>query len=148
MMRTLSSSWTFFHKFVFPTILVGGFGLSTLAMFHACEAPPKWIILSFFMVGTAYSYWAGWRLKKVDIDESSLYISNFRIAIQVPLRSIESVSGSALISPELVWITFRRPTEFGSKIVFVPEMRFFFTGLSPHPIVKELRQLVLEARIR
>lgn len=32
-MLVLSSGWTWFYKFIFPTIWIGGFGFGTLMMF-------------------------------------------------------------------------------------------------------------------
>ncbi len=58
------------------------------------------------------------RLKKVTRKENDLVISNFRKVVEVPLQDVERVSGSVLIHPELVWLHFRRPNGFGSKVVF------------------------------
>ena len=87
------------------------------------------------------------RLKKVDLDDVALHISNYRISVEDPLRGVEAISEGLPILPELVWISFRRPTEFGNKVVFMPKLRFFIR-VSPHLIVNELRQLVSEARVQ
>ncbi len=70
-----------------------------------------------------------------------------RISVEVPLRGVEAISEGVPILPELVRISFRRPTEFANKVVFTPKLRFFIR-VSPHPIVNELRQLVSEARVQ
>ncbi len=44
-----------------------------------------------------------------------------------------------------VRIHFREPTRFGRKVVFMPTVRMFAL-FSSHPVVKELRSLVREAR--
>jgi hypothetical protein len=37
-MRKLSSGWTWFYKFAFPTLWIGSFGLGTVAMFVAPDS--------------------------------------------------------------------------------------------------------------
>ena len=74
-----------------------------------------------------------------------MIVSNYVEEADVPLIDVERVSGSVLLSPELVWIHLRRPSTFGQKIVFMPTMRMFH-GFSRHPIVAELQGIVEAAR--
>ena len=151
-MRELSSRWTFFQKRVFPPLWIGGFSLVTLLMFLVPDSfhgsmdvrAARWIFAGATLVGGGFIYWACMRLKKVTLVGDILIVSNFRDEIQVPLRDIETVSGSLSVSPELIWIEFRRPTAFGSKIVFMPKMRFLH-GFTRHPLVAELRSLIANA---
>jgi hypothetical protein len=124
-MRELSSAWTFFYKVIFPTLWIGGFALATLFMFVAPDAfhsrsgqedirGARWIFAAATLLGGALIYWACIRLKKVSLVAGRLVISNYRRAIEIPIRDVESVSGSILVSPELIWLRFRRPTELGS----------------------------------
>lgn len=155
MNRELSSRWTFFHKFVFPTIWIGGFASGTAAMFlspNAWNLNPhlrevRWIFLLALIVGAAFIYWSGIRMKKVWLAQNSLVISNYLEEITVPLQQVERVSGSILMTPELVWVHFRRPTIFGKRIIFMPKLRLW-SGFSEHPIVEELRQLINEGNRR
>ena len=148
-MRTLSSAWTFFYKFVFPTVWIGGFAVGTLLMFTAADSfegggdvcEMRWYFLTAIVLGGAAIYWSCMRLKKVTLDGDVLLISNFRKEIAIPLLDLERVSGSIFMHPELVWLHFRRPTEFGTKIVFMGKSRFSF-GFTRHPIVKELGELI------
>jgi tryptophan-rich sensory protein len=155
MNRELSSRWTFFHKFVFPTIWICGFASGTAAMFlspNAWNLNPhlrevRWIFLLALIVGAAFIYWSGIRMKKVWLAQNSLVISNYLEEITVPLQQVERVSGSILMTPELVWVHFRRPTIFGKRIIFMPKLRLW-SGFSEHPIVEELRQLINEGNRR
>ena len=99
------------------------------------------------LVGGAFIYWSCMRLKKVALDGDVLLISNFRKEIAIPLRDVDHVTGSIFMSPELVWLHFRRPTEFGTKIVFMGKWRFF-SGFTRHPVVKELQRLIDRAAYR
>ena len=144
--RQLSSRWTFCYKFVFPTLWVGGFACATLLMFARPDnlvgsGDARWVFLFVTLVGSGVIYWACGRLKRVILADSTLAISNYRETIEVPLRDVESVSASLLISPELIWLRFRRPTAFGQKLVFMPSVRFSF-GFSRHPLAAELRHLL------
>jgi hypothetical protein len=153
MRRNLSSAWTVIHKVVFPAVWIGGFALGTACLFLAeprtrSGAPPppemRWFFLAATVLGSAFLYWFGMRLKKVALDGDRLIISEFGREIEVPLRDVERVTGSILMNPELIWLRFRRPTEFGTKIVFMPTTRFL-GGYSRHPLVEELRTLVAQA---
>ncbi len=116
-------------------------------MFYTSKVPEIWIFLLVFIFGIALTLWACMRLKKVDFDDVALHISNYRISVEVPLGGVEAISEGVPILPELVWISFRRSTEFGNTVVFMPKPRFFIR-VSPHPIVNELWQLVSEARVQ
>jgi hypothetical protein len=154
-MRTLSSDWTFFFKFIFPLIWIGGFAGITLAMFifpdsfHSAGAgslqDDRLKSLLGTILGGSAIYWSCMRLKKVSLKDDILRISNFRREIEVPLRDIERVSGSILIHPELVWLHFRAPTGFGTKVIFMGKVRSGF-GLTPHPVVEEIERLIGTAK--
>jgi hypothetical protein len=155
--RNLSSRLTFLYKLVFPVWWVGVFAVVTATMFIAPDsftttADTQMTIKEFRMVflaatiaGAIGFYWLCMRLKKVTLTDDVLAISNFLTVIQVPLRDVERVSGSILLSPELVWLHFRVPTEFGSKVVFAGKMRLF-CGFSVHPLVDELQALMRKER--
>lgn len=151
MRRLLSSRMTFFHKIVFPTVWIGGFSFGTLAMWlralHGGGQPDpdidqmKWIFLLLTVIGVVFNYWCGIRFKKVEIDEVGFQVSNYLKTVTVPVSDIEDVSGSILMNPEMVWLKFRRKTEFGSTIVFMPPYRVF-GGFNEHPLVGQLRKLI------
>jgi hypothetical protein len=150
--RELSSAWTFFYKFVFPTLWIGVFALIALLMFVVPDSfkgdggggqlrDMRWIFAGATVVGGGFIYWACMRLKKVSLNADVFVISNYRSRIDVPLRDVEGVSGSLFMSPELIWLRFRRPTPMGIQIVFMPKMRLSF-GFWRHPLVAELQALV------
>lgn len=150
MRRRLSSQWTFFYKYAVTALGIGGLGLFTLIQFlapgligtdHDSEKT-KWLSLLVWIVVSPILYWGFARLKKVELDGDTLLISGFRGCIRVALRDIESVSGTLLQTPELVWLHFRRPTEFGTKIVFMGRIRWLSSQLEKHPVVREMRELV------
>ena len=149
MPHTLSSAQTFWMKVVVPVLWIGGFAVGTTAMFLASQwlhdsaghPPPsemKWIFLFVTLAGSAYIYWYCVRLKRVSIEGSSLVISNYLKEIVVPLRELESVSENRWINIHPVTLSFRRETDFGRRVMFMPCLRWF-SFLSSHPVVDELR---------
>ena len=149
-MEQLSSSWTYFYKVIFPRFWIGCFAIGTIALYVAAEfgdteaTEMRGIFLFGLILGSAFIYWGLMRLKKVCLKNVSLIVSDFKEEIAVPLTSVERVSGSILISPELVWVHLRTPNKFGDKVIFMPKMRWSF-GVTPHPIVARLRQEVDKA---
>jgi hypothetical protein len=149
--RRLSSSLTFAYKFVFSTLWVAVFAAVTASMFAAPGAwhgngdvrQLRWVFAAATLLGGSLFWFACMRNKKVELDlgRKVFSILNYRRTIEVPIRDIEAVSGSLLLNPELIWLRFRRPTGFGSKIVFMPRLRFLH-GFTRHPLVEELRALV------
>jgi hypothetical protein len=146
--RTLSSSQTVFVKFVFPTIWISMFGLGTIALFFGAfrgnggQAPPEWMkwnFLSIWTAGTAFIYWNCGRLKRVRVDDSALYVSNYFKEIRIPFDAIADVTENRWVNIHPVTIHLRSPTDFGDRITFMPRTRIF--NWRSHPVVEELRGL-------
>lgn len=152
MPRHLSSAQTFGMKIIFPVLWVGGFGLGTMAAFlntlhDRTGAPPpdemKWIFLAVWILGSALIYWGCVRLKRVRMDGTSLYISNYLREAQVPLRQVIAVTENRWVNIHPVTIEFRSATDFGDRIVFMPQVRCFgLRSWSSHPVVAEIQEAV------
>jgi hypothetical protein len=144
--EVISSGLTFIYKYVFTAFWLMPVPVLLLALLSqpysnddsSMETLP---ILVLFSLASVFVYWCCGRLKRVELTESSVIVSNYRRSVEVPFYDIESVSGSLLLNPELVWIRFKRPTEFGEKIVFMGCMRIF-GGFSVHPIVWRLQDAI------
>ena len=144
-MRELSSRWTFFYKVVFPALWVGAFVSIVGVLFLAPDAfggggearEIRWIVAGAGFLGAVFLYATLVRLKRVRFRDDVLEVSNFRRVVEIPLRDVESASASVMLNPELVWLRLRRPTEFGTRIVFMPQVRISF-GWSRHPLAAEL----------
>jgi hypothetical protein len=153
--RTLSSAQTFLMKFVFPVVWIGMFALFTLTMFlspgafhdqggEPADASLKWFFLFATVVGTAFIRWLCFPLKRVRMDERSLYVSNYRDDINVPLADVDRVTENRWVNIHPVTIHLHRETEFGSSIVFMPKIRIF-AFWSSHPVVADIRAAVERA---
>ena len=145
MRERISSAQTFFAKVVFPVVWIGGFSIGTIALFAAERmagrpTPPgvPWVFLGATLLGSAAIYWYCVRLKRVDIDGDSLFVSNYRREIVVPLTDVDGVTENPWVNMHPVTIHLRRDTEFGRSITFMPKIQWFLF-LRSHPVVAELR---------
>jgi hypothetical protein len=155
MRRTLSSAQTFLMKLVLPSMWIAGFTVATVLLFTTGSVtdtdgvPPspqmKWFFLAATTVGGFCWYWWCMRLKRVEIDDQWLYVSNYVREIQVALGDIEEISENRWVNIRPITVTFRRETEFGPRIVFMP--RALWWGFwRPHPVVRELEDAARRAR--
>jgi len=141
-MKTLSSSLTFFYKYIFITLWSGMFGLGTLTMFQSTDSTfPKYPFLISWIIGTLFLYIITGRIKKVQTDGRKLFISNYLKSVEVDVNQVLSVSGSVMVNPELVWFKLRQTTELGQTIILMPPVRFSF-GFTKHPMVQEIQALI------
>jgi len=149
--RTISSVDTFVFKIIVPIIWIGGFSFTTFQLFSGSDpftdtpgSPTPFDFLALTVVGAGFLYWTR-HFKRVDIDDTALHISNYRQEITVPFRDIEEVSENRWLGIHPVTVHFRRDTDFGTSIVFMPKTRWF-PFFSSHPIVSELRAAASRAR--
>ena len=145
-LRTLSSRQTLLMKFVVPPVWILAFGAAVLMLWseRAGRSPvpieSKWMVLLVWVVGGLLIWRTCARLKRVQLDGATLLISDYRTTIRVPAGDIEEVTENRWISMHPVTLHFRRPTEFGNEVVFMPKVRPF-GFVSSHPVVAELRAL-------
>ena len=71
----------------------------------------------------------------------ALCISNYSSEIAVPLVNVAQVSENRWVNIHPITIEFHADTEFGSRVVFMPKVRWF-AFWSPHPVVEEIRGAV------
>lgn len=147
-MRKLSSGMTWFYKFVFPTLWLGGFGAGSIVLLASWSSVlrenPNFPILMFpaaFVIGLVLFYFTCIRLKSVSIDGSVLVISNYQTELRIPIHEVAEVTGSIFWNPELLFLHLKHSTQFGKTIVFMAPMRIF-GGYTRHPLVGELNQML------
>jgi hypothetical protein len=107
------------------------------------NSPPpeamKWGFLAGWIAGTIFIYWGCVRLKRVRINDSAIYVSNYLKEIRIPFDAVASVTEIRWINIHPVTIHLRSATEFGDRITFMPKIRIF--NWRSHPVVEELREL-------
>jgi hypothetical protein len=146
--RVLSSAWTFWAKFVLPSVWISGFGLGTILLWSGgltdgnYAMPPlqtKFVFLAVWLLGTTFILWANAGLKRVRMDERQLHVSNYVREIHIPFSAITDVRQNRWLNPRPITIHFRDVTGFGDKVTFMPKQRIQFWRIDP--VVNELKQL-------
>ncbi len=137
MKRTISSAFTMLSKCVIPVMIVVLVIVEAWVMFSEDSLVVTLVVMPVSIIAIA-SLWLCVPLKRVQIDDETLYISNYIRTIAVPFSEIESIKENKLFSTHPIWITLRNPTAFGKTIMFSPS---WCPPFSSHPIVDELRRL-------
>ena len=75
---------TFFWKYIFSGIWLGGFGIGTIAEFYNQGAEGFFFLIGLIF-GFTLMYYGCLRAKIVHIDDNYLYVGNFRKTVQIPL---------------------------------------------------------------
>jgi hypothetical protein len=149
--RTLSLPRTYLLKIVFPFVWIGAFAFFTLSLFLSPESwrdangglpeGMKWIFLFLTLTGAAVLGSVWMPLKRIRMDDESLYISNYLTEIIVPLENVAEVTENRWLGIHPLTMRFRSRTQFGSRVKFMPNIRWF-DFWSPHPAVEEIRAAV------
>ena len=145
MSERISSSLTFFYKFIFSSGWVVGFGLGTLVMI---KSPAKEDMALFFgvmwVLGSAFIYWSCAGLKRIEINDGNIIVSNYLKIITIKGSDIHSVSQNRFISTRPITIRLKIDTIFGRNIVFMP--KYYFRLFSEDKVVTRLRNLAIYAK--
>jgi hypothetical protein len=134
----LSSGLTFFYKYIFTSIWSIGFGAGTIGIFQS-NSPATLQFGVAWVVGTLFLWLISGRLKRVELKENNLIISNYFRSAQVSVSDIEDVRQNRFINIRPVTIAFRHNTIFGSSIIFMPKTSFRL--FSEDPVVESLRKV-------
>jgi hypothetical protein len=87
--------------------------------------------------------WLTIPLKKVEMDDTALYVSNCWTEIQIPLSEIVGVRETSPYWFTII-VTLKSNSSCGREIVFRPRHRFYLSGL--HPITRQLAEHAKQAR--
>jgi len=151
--RTLSSPLTFFWKFAATPLLAGCFVFVMAAQWSdgwkrrdrtPVSSGEIAIATICLAVTFAWLVFLSARLKRVEVDDSILYISNYVTEIRVPLSEVINVRESWTLKWFLLGIDLRNSTAFGQHIDFRPRLRFYWSGL--HPVARDLNTLCENAK--
>lgn len=142
-MQRVSSSATLFLKFFIPTFWMVFFGAFAVALFispnlHSGAIPMnvmKMGIVIFFLLGTLALYWALMRLKRVELDEDFVYVTNYFKTFRYPYHNIEKMEESDYLFFRSMHIHLKEPGNFGKKITFVVSQKLMDDFLKQYPQV-------------
>jgi hypothetical protein len=122
---TLSSSSTFMWKFIFPILWITGFGIWTFAAWTGRLVDNQGVPLPFeikynllfgLIAGSLLILWSIARLKRIRTDDHSIYISNYRKEISVPLGAIADITEYWWFNPTLITSTSDTRPSLGIRL--------------------------------
>ncbi len=148
-MQRVSTNLTLFYKIFLPTFWFVFFGIFTLAVFFAGMSyygyipagVMKIILLTFLVPGGALLYWKFMRLKRVEMDENYLYVSNYFKTFRYSFQSVEKLEKVKSFLNNYIRIHLKESGHFGKEILFIPSKKLFAQFLEEHPDVQ--KQLTL-----
>lgn len=149
MATPLSSRWTPFYKFILPFLVLGGLGFGAWRAYARPESVKMpagigveygWmLIVALMVVAIGMIWWTVAPLKRLELDDDALVISDYRVEIRVALTNVASISGPSRTNPRHYTVTFDEPTEFGRSITFLPAMDWSLLRLGEPQEVTDLR---------
>ena len=150
MKKPISSRWTFPNKFIGPIVWLGFFAWLS----HAFIAEGDWILLVILLTVlgpvTAYFLWCSLVIKRIQRDETMIYVSNYFRSEAISLSDIQTVMHKRWTADHPATIVLSRPSGFGSTLHFMAP-RFLRQDLElwttlwfkrpANPVVEELRRI-------
>jgi hypothetical protein len=145
----LSSSGTTFYKVIFPAFWLTGFGVGAIAVALGVGEPslPVEIRVMFpvgWLFGLVLCAWLCFPLKHVSLVSGAVVVEGLRRKTTIPLSDIAAVSGSFATNPEIITVSLKQPCAFGTRIRFMPSVRFW--RFSPHPTLTMLSEMLVSRR--
>lgn len=140
-MEVVSSSITVILKFFLPTIWIVFFSTFTIGLVYSSQdfigSYPIWMfrvgMFSFLVLGILALYWAVMKLKRVEMDSSYFYATNYRATYRYSYPSIEKMEERDYLFFKTIHIYLKKEGNFGKKISFIASKRFSsFVNRYPH----------------
>lgn len=132
-MEQISSGYTLFLKIVFPTFWFVFFGLFGLGAIFLNDGRNSLLASSYFQIGYfvvfllfgAMIYLTAIQLKRVDMNKSNVYISNYFKTYRYDYEGIDSINLQKYVLFTLGTITLKDKGKLGSKIRFLVRKKVF-----------------------
>ena len=139
----LSSSYTIFYKVVLPIIQFLTTGVFALIILLN-DVQIGYVIIAVMIIFLFFSLRYSFPLKEVWLGHDHIIVKNFSQKITVPLYSIVSVKENKWFNPHFVVITLRSDTEFGQRIIFIPDRKAgdVFQFLKDSKVTQRLKQTI------
>lgn len=143
-MNRLSSSVTLILKLFFPIFWIVFFGSFTVAfvlydgynMLFSGLAFKIGIVL-FFLTGVLFLYFSFWQLRRVEVDETHFYVTDYFKTIRIPFPLVDSISENNWILFTTLTIKLKQKGYFGKKIHFIQSKKnvdtFLRSRVDLHP---------------
>ncbi|MCB0570981.1 MAG: hypothetical protein KDC66_14500 [Phaeodactylibacter sp.] len=150
-MQRISTNLTLFYKLFIPVFWIVFFGSVTMAALlytfeYVGNIPARTfriLVVAFYLSGLLLLAFTLMRLKRVEVDDSYFYVTNYFKTARYPFHNIEKVELSRFLIFRVATIHFHEAGIFGKRAAFVPTRFRFHEFWEAHP---ELRaRLLVEA---
>lgn len=120
-MLRLSSDWTLFLRFFFPTVWIVFFGVVSVVILFSFRLSFPFVlgIIAFYLLGVLLLAATLLRLKRVEATDEHLYVTNYFRTFRYAFDSIARISVMDFIILKVVVLHFRERTSFGRKVAFI-----------------------------
>ena len=143
-MERVSTNLTLFYKFFIPTFWTVFFGVFTIVALTVniytgdliSKAMFRIMTVTFFLSGLALLYFTLMRLKRVEMDEHFVYVTDYFKSFRYPYHNIEKIEESDFLFVHIVHIYLKTPGHFGKKITFAASKARYRHFWEMHPGLK------------
>lgn len=150
-MHRVSTNLTLFFKFFIPIFWVVFFTSFTIAILvyptpYFGNIPAntfRLIVLAILLSGIGLFYFTLFRLKRVEMDEKFVFVTNYFKNVRYPYHNIEHFEESDFLFLKIVRITLKEPGSFGKRMFFIASKKHYTLFWKAHPALKE--QLIAPA---
>ena len=127
-MQRVSTNLTLFYKFVLPTFWLVFVSAFTVTVWFSASPylfgyPIFYVRLAatvLLLSGALFLYWAVMGLKRVELTEDFVYVTNYRKAFRYPWHNVARIEQRDYLLFHPIDIYFHKPGFFGKKITFLP----------------------------
>lgn len=126
-MHRVSTNLTLFYKFFVPVFWIVFFGSMTIAAFvydndfygEIPGGPFRIGLVIFFISGLIMFLFTLMRLKRVEMGNDGMYVTNYFKHLRYPYDNIEKIAESEFLFFKVVTIHLRAKGTFGKKFTFL-----------------------------
>ena len=140
-MQQVSTSTTLFLKIFFPVFWIVFFSAFTMAVWRLDVGALGGIpigtfrigILIFLLIGILVLYWSVMRIKRVEMDNDFVYVTNYFKNFKYPWHNVENIEERDFALFRSIHIQLKEPGFFGKKITFIASRRKFNSFMKENP---------------
>jgi len=147
----LSSRWTYFVKYILGPFWILSFGILALTLTFASGGlddgrggPPlemRWLFPVIWIVASVGILRFTFPIKRVEMRDGRLYVSNYFREWEIFPSDIESVRQNRWVNSRPVRVRLRREIDgLGARFDFIPPQRAMLRFWREDPQVEQLRQ--------
>lgn len=150
-MQRISSSFTYFNKWVFPLAWFGflGFFIYQSVQDGLIDSDPVFVVvpLGMAVVGVLVMRKLAWDLAdSVDDCGSYLLVRKGGIEERIDLANVMNVNASTFQNPPRITLRLATPGRIGKNVSFSPRSRLSLNPFAPNPVAEDLMERVHRAR--